>query len=330
MPPSSRSFQVSGLLTNRHIQSILASSSLRKRLHANQHHHLRSNQTDIILNAGNNTFLHCLYSPNNTSLNSNKKLVVLIHGWEGSADSTYLVSSASALYNQGFSVIRLHLRDHGPSAYLNKELFHAARLDEVILALKDIQSRFPYERYYLGGFSLGGNFALRIAQQAKFHQLNFEHVVAISPVFSPADTMKALENGTPIYRQYFIKKWKKSLRNKVTNFPDIYDLESILVCKTLTELTDHLVALYTPFKQVEEYYESYKLQPSYFLTLETPCTIFLAEDDPVIPIESAATFSSNTHVSFIKSKHGGHCGFIKNWRLESWIDDTIVNLFNAS
>jgi len=41
------------------------------------------------------------------------RLAVLLHGWEGSAESLYVLSVAQLLYERGFAVMRLNLRDHG-------------------------------------------------------------------------------------------------------------------------------------------------------------------------------------------------------------------------
>ncbi len=38
---------------------------------------------------------------------------MLMHGWEGSADSLYLLSASQSLFEAGFEVVRLNFRDHG-------------------------------------------------------------------------------------------------------------------------------------------------------------------------------------------------------------------------
>ena len=48
-----------------------------------------------------------------------KALIILLHGWEGSEQSTYVVSCGRHLYDQGASVFRLNYRDHGDSHALN-------------------------------------------------------------------------------------------------------------------------------------------------------------------------------------------------------------------
>ena len=68
--------------------------------------------------------------------------MVLLHGWEGSADSLYVLSLAQLLFEQRFEVVRLNLRDHGDTHHLNRELFHSCRLPEVVGAVRALQQRF--------------------------------------------------------------------------------------------------------------------------------------------------------------------------------------------
>ena len=321
-------FHVKGLLSNRHIQSILASSKLRKKLGSAKYRPLIKSQSEIILNADNDIKLHSLYSSARSETNFKNKLVILIHGWEGSAESTYLLSAASYLFNAGFSVLRFHLRDHGPSAHLNTDLFHAARLNEVMEALKDCQNRLNYAKYYLVGFSLGGNFALRVSQEAKHHHLKFNHIAAISPVFSPTETMHALEHGSAIYRKYFIKKWKRALRLKASHFPNNYNFDDLLASKSLSTMTETLVTKYTQFKTVDEYFNSYTLFADKFESILIKTDVILSADDPVIPLSGTLDFSSTEFFTLRIFKEGGHCGFIQNWRFESWIDQELVKLFS--
>ena len=75
------------------------------------------------------------------------------------------------------------------------------------------------EHYFLGGFSLGGNFSLRVAIRAPDAGIDLRKVVAVCPVLEPANTMEALELGWFGFRQYFVRKWKRSLLAKEACFP---------------------------------------------------------------------------------------------------------------
>ena len=332
MPIENDHFKPTGLLTNKHIQSILASSKARKWFLRHQSRALREHEGAMVLDCGDGVRLHALHSPQPRisarpeQAKNNTKLVILIHGWEGSAESTYLLSTASSLFNKGYSIVRLHLRDHGPSANLNEALFHAARLDEVAGAIRNIKSRLPYQTYSLVGFSLGGNIALRISQRSEQERLQLSSVTAISPVISPSDTMDALNDGLAIYRQYFIKKWKRALRAKQNYFPEIYDFSELISKQNLGDMTDQLVENHTPYQSVADYFSQYTLQPRGFNALKVNTYIIMAEDDPVIPKTSFSRFESNAKLKVFSYANGGHCGFISNWKLDCWLDEALPKI----
>ena len=95
-----------------------------------------------------------------------RALAVLLHGWEGSASSLYVLSLGQYLLDRGFDVVRLNLRDHGDSHHLNPEIFHSCRIAEVVGAVQRLQALHPGQALHLAGFSLGGNFCLRVAARA--------------------------------------------------------------------------------------------------------------------------------------------------------------------
>jgi predicted alpha/beta-fold hydrolase len=88
-------------------------------------------------------------------------LVILLHGWEGSAESTYILHSGRYFYKSGYNVFRLNFRDHGNTHHLNEGLFYAILLDEVFRAVETATGLPGKSRTFLMGFSLGGNFADR-------------------------------------------------------------------------------------------------------------------------------------------------------------------------
>jgi uncharacterized protein len=71
------------------------------------------------------------------------RTAVLLHGWEGSARSVHVVSSAAALWAEGFRVVRINMRDHGDTHHLNRGIFHSCRLPEMVDAVRWVRERFP-------------------------------------------------------------------------------------------------------------------------------------------------------------------------------------------
>ncbi len=94
---------------------------------------------------------------------NSKGLFILLHGWEGGIDSGYILRTGNYFWNKGYSIARLNLRDHGSTHHLNEEAFNGSMLDETFAAVKKISDAFPGQECRIIGFSLGGNFACRIA-----------------------------------------------------------------------------------------------------------------------------------------------------------------------
>ncbi|RMF19635.1 MAG: alpha/beta fold hydrolase [Gammaproteobacteria bacterium] len=304
-------------LRNRHVQSLLASVKLRRPLARRRARAALEVAEDWILDAGDGRKLHGVYSPQK---DPGAPLAVLVHGWEGCADSLYMLSLSGYLYARGWQLFRLHLRDHGPSHHLNPELFHANRLDEVVEALKDLQARVEVPHWDMVGFSLGGNFTLRTALAAPEAGLKLRRAIAVSPVLEPIHTLYALEEGLALYRAYFRKKWLRSVRKKAACHPGSVDVEAFVRRHTLTAMTEHFVAEHTPYDDAETYFADYAVTGDRLARLKVPTTLLMAEDDPVIPAQDLVRVHANPCLKVVRTRYGGHCGFIEDYRLNAWVD----------
>jgi len=261
------------------------------------------------------------YSP---QAGDSKGLVVMFHGWEGSSRSNYIVGAGGMLNEQGFDVFRLNFRDHGDSHHMNTGIFHSCLLGEVIHALKDIQERIGAKNWALSGYSLGGNFALRVALEAPAAGLSLRQVVAICPVVSPDNVLKSMEDSAMGYENYFIRKWAKSLKLKETLFPDAYEYEEWHELGSLRERTGYMATRYYEFDSLEQYFDGYSIAGDCLASLEIPATILTSEDDMVVPVSDFWDLPDNKNIELLVTRHGGHCAFLKNWKMESWADDVIV------
>ena len=245
------------------------------------------------------------------SHNDDDALVMIIHGWLGSADSSYVLSTAHALQTSGFHVARLTLRDHGGTADLNEGLFHSAMTDEVVAAAEFIMDDFGRNTAGLVGFSMGGNFALRLA--AALPQL---HALAICPAISPQHTVEQIGRSV-IYERYFLGKWRTLWQQKQAAFPHLYDFSSMNRLGSIHALTEFFIKEHTHFENLQAYYAAYDLRGD--ALNEVNATILAAFDDPIIPPEHYRSLPTSIDVHL--TQRGGHTAYIKNWRLESWVDD---------
>jgi len=254
-----------------------------------------------------------------------KGLMILLHGWEGSSDSTYILSTGRFFYRRGYDIFRLNLRDHGASHHLNTGLFHGALTEETARAVSNVARLGEGRPCYLVGFSLGGNFALRIAlRQAHTPIANLRQVFCISPALDPYKSTLAIDAGPAVYRRYFMAKWKRSLRIKQRCFPDLYDFNGILPHATCMGLTEAIMPYYTEFGGYRDYFRLYTLTGSALASLAMPVTIYASEDDPVVPVEDYRNLSVNGYLRISLLKHGGHCGFLDPFPGGCWYERKIA------
>ena len=311
-------------LRSGHIQSLISSSGLRRRFVLKRSVALSQSARVWTLDGGDGIRLQGLYSRQE---GDSKGLVVLLHGWEGSVNSNYVLANGARLFDEGFDVFRLNFRDHGDTHHLNHEIFHSCRLDEVIHALADLQTRLDAKRWLLAGYSLGGNFSLRVGLKARASGLDIGQITAVCPVINPSHAMISMEQGLRFYERYFERKWSRSLRIKQQAFPELYGEETWYDIKGLRERTHYLATQHAGFESAEEYFEGYSIADDRLAPLEVPSTILTAADDPVVPVDDFGGLPKNANLELIVTRYGGHCGFLKNWQLESMAEDLIASRF---
>lgn len=247
--------------------------------------------------------------------------VIILHGWLGHAESNYVLSLATTLFDAGYNICRLNLRDHGNTEHLNQGLFHSCLLDEVVDVVRNIQQHYAIEDLSLAGFSLGANFVLRVATRADIARIQIRKVVAICPALNPHASDAALASGLPMYRQYFLKKWKQVLKRKERLFPGQYNFAEMLSTNSITELTDVLVRSHAGFNGVSEYYDGYSLLGKTLEKLAVPSYLLLAKDDPIVPIADVDLLANNQNLHLTLTEYGGHCGFMSSFTGKRWADE---------
>jgi uncharacterized protein len=322
-------FRPPRLLRNPHLQSVLASSSLRARFARQRRALLDGAVEEHLLDCGDGVTLQGFHT-RQVARAEPRGLAVLLHGWEGSARSTYLLHTGARLLEEGFDVFRLNLRDHGDTHHLNPELFHSCRIDEVVGAVRAVAGRLPARRLFVAGYSLGGNFALRVALRAPAAGVALDHAVAVCPVISPAAGLRAIEAAPWFYQAYFLRKWRRSLARKARLYPQQFRFEDWLGRASLRELTRQLVERHTEFGTLDNYLDGYSIAGDRLQELTVAASILTAADDPIIPVDDFRALRLPRQVRLEIAPHGGHCGFLPGLGGRSYAEDFIAAALDAA
>ena len=308
---SKSAFRPAPGLGNPHVQTILSSVGRRQFTPAAIRSFLLSGAEQIIEVKGVRLKV-------DLHLQAGAPLISLIPGWLGSSTSSYVVSMSETLYRHGFSIARINLRDHGDTADLNPGLFNSALIDEVVALVKYLTAEYGQKPVGPGnnglvGFSLGGNFALRVAR--RLPELS---CLAVCPAIDPGNTMYQIDSN-PIYQKYFVRKWRKTWAAKQAAFPDIYNFDAAMQLNTVSALTDYFVRYHSEYTTTDEYFAAYDLSGDYLSDVQAH--LVASYDDPVIPADQWQSLPDS--ISVYMTDRGGHGAYLKNWRLQSWIDKSI-------
>ena len=320
-------FRPPAWLRNGHLQSLLSAAPPRRAAGERLIAALRPETSEWLLDAGDATLQAFHLRPRE---GGHGNAVLLLHGWEGSHRSSYSRHTAAALLGAGFDVVLLNFRDHGDTHHLNTEPFHSCRIDEVVQGALQVQQRLGGRPMALAGFSLGGNFALRVACLAPAAGLALTHVAAVCPVLHGESGLRALETGVPLYQWYFMRKWRRSLLKKRKHFPHHHRFEGPDLARDMRGLTRYLVDQYTSFPNLESYLDGYAIAGDRLAGLSVPASILTAADDPVIPVADFHDLQLPASTTLEIAAHGGHCGFIEDVALHGFSERWIASRFQAA
>ncbi len=253
-------------------------------------------------------------------------LVMLLHGWEGDSHSAYNLVLGSALIRAGYDVVRLNMRDHGPTHHLNRGIFYATLIQEVHAATQQVGLLAGGRPLYLIGASLGGNFVTRMALRHARHPIpNLRRAIAINPVLNPRRTSFLLDTHR-FLRRYFRSCWLETLRKKQALFPELYDFAPLASIPTIREMSDWVIRRIGPYSHVDEYLDAYSVQPREIDGLSVPISILSAANDPLIPAVDITALPPHPLLQVHILPFGGHVGYNDLFPLRNRLPDLVAPL----
>ena len=243
--------------------------------------------------------------------------LILLHGLEGSSDSSYMLGAADKAFEAGFSALRLNQRNCGGTEGLTPTLYNSGLSCDVRAVVHELAETDHLPEIFVAGFSMGGNLVLKMA--AEFGDAappELRAVVGICPscdLGACADAIDLPRNR--IYEWHFVKRLKRRMRAKAELFPDRFPLNGLDRVRTVREFDDAITAKFCGFRDANDYYaQSSSLNRLGEIRL--PTLLLTSQDDPMIPFRSFQNvgLGANPHIEFEATKYGGHCAFISRER----------------
>jgi predicted alpha/beta-fold hydrolase len=242
----------------------------------------------------------------------NKPFVVLFHGLEGSSDSHYARALMRHIGDLGWSGAVPHFR--GCSGEMNHapRFYHSGDAAEVDWIVRRLASERPAasdgSRFYATGVSLGGNALLRWLGESG-HMADFvDAACAISAPLDLAAGGAALSRGlNMIYTRVFLQTLKPKCLRKLSQFPDLFDRETMLRARNLYEFDNIVTAPLHGYRNTEDYWD--RASARHVLPdITVPTLVLNARNDPFLP-EQHLPVSASKAVTLAYPAQGGHVGF---------------------
>ena len=246
-----------------------------------------------------------------------KPLLIILHGLEGSAQSSYAQMLMAAAIEEDWETCVLNFRDCGD--YRNKlpRRYHAGETADVAYFI-DQQRAARSGPILAAGYSLGGNVLLKYLGE----EPDRERLAAAAGVCVPLDLQVCADalkvGGSRIYQRYMIGNMKKAMRGKFTEESAPFDWSRAEAALTFDEFDDAVTAPLHGFAGKDDYYGRSSSR-QYLGSIRTPTLVVNALDDPfmgesMLPEEQELS----GQVTLELSRHGGHVGFIEGGRPGQW------------
>jgi len=265
--------------------------------------------------------------------NGGKKLVLLLHGLESSAQQFYVKHTADFLSKKNYDIVAINYRGcSGEQNNLYKS-YHSGCSADLDSIVKYIDQNNNYDQLHIVGFSLGGNILLKyLAEYQSTVPTNFVKGVAFSaPIDLKSVSLQLSNTFGGIYQKHFLKKLNKKLTQKTLSFPHDISLEDIEKLNTLKKFDDFYTAPSHGFNDAFDYYDKCSSKPLLGM-VKHPVLLVNALNDPFLPKECYPfdILSKHKFIDYETPKDGGHLAFIKSFSNQTcWYPERIWEFISS-
>lgn len=247
---------------------------------------------------------------------ANAPILLLLHGLEGTVNSTYAQAILGVARSRGWGGAMLIFRTCDGRVPAVPRLYHSGETTDTDFFVREISTRFPNSPLLCVGVSLGGNVLLKwLGEQGQNLPGNLRRAAAVSVPFDLGAGSKWLEYGfRKVYQRHFVRSLKRKAERVLDRHPNLpVSRGKVRRSTTLWEFDDVFTSPVHGFSGAEDYYSrSSSLQ--YLSQVQLPTLLLSAEDDPFVPpvvLERARQAALvNDFLTTEFTARGGHVGWV--------------------
>jgi hypothetical protein len=317
-------FRPAGWLKHRHLQTIFPSLPWAWRERAP----LRREILD--LPDGDSTAVDWVSAGD--ALPGSAPLLVVLHGLEGSAESSYARMMMQAALERQWRPCVLHFRDCGDYRNPLPRRYHAGETGDIRHFLQTLHEQGQTGPIFAVGYSLGGNILLKYLGESGADS-RLQAAGAVCVPLNLHICAEALNRGfSKHYQKLLLKNMKNSVRRKFDRDTAAFDWDRAMAAEDFAEFDDAVTAPLHGFDGMNDYYD--KCSSAQFLKdVAKPTLVINSLDDPFMTPEVIPHHDElSEHVTLEIADAGGHVGFVEGgtpWRPRYYLPRRILNFLET-
>ena len=259
-------------------------------------------------------------------------IVLILHGLEGSIESTYAHGMMHAVLDRGWRGLFMHFRGCSGEPNRLPRSYHSGETADVDFVMRMVLKREPNTPMGAIGFSLGGNVLLKwLGETGRTNPLTA--AIAVSVPFELNKSATRIRKGLSyFYERHFLQCLRTRLMKKFAGQELPVDLSVLSKMKSLREFDDKFTAPLHGFSGVNEYY-LLSSSRNYLSNIRVPTLLLQADDDPLMPPDVIpGPHELPEQVRLELTKGGGHVGFVSGhlpWKPRYWLEERVPQFLQA-
>jgi len=254
------------------------------------------------------------------------KIVIVLHGLEGSIDSSYAKGMLAAINKKGWLGVFMHFRGCSGEHNLKDRSYHSGETGDIRFLVETLRKRHPETTLSALGFSLGGNALLKYLGEYKDNS-HLKVAVTVSVPYLLSNSAAKLEKGfSRIYQRHLLNRLVNKTLSKFKDREAPINITDIKSWNTFLLFDHHITAPIHGFKSGNDYYEQSSSR-QYLKKITTPTLLIHSKDDPFMSVDAIPNKDDlSESVTLELSDHGGHVGFISGstpWNATYWLEERI-------
>jgi predicted alpha/beta-fold hydrolase len=297
------SFQPSFYLSNAHLQTIYP--ALFRKVEGVNYQRKRLELSD-------GDFLDLDFSKVPDNYRSSRRIVVVLHGLEGSADRPYVKGMVKRFNQGGWDGVGINFRGCSGTPNRLARTYHSGASEDLHEVIEYLVGLNIYETIAIIGFSLGGNITLKyVGERGVDLHPDIACAVAFSvPVHLESSSYELARWQNKLYMNRFMRSLKEKIKSRESIIKDKVDLSKVYNSKSFLDFDQYYTAPVHGFRDAVDYWtQSSSLQ--FLPNIRIPSLLVNAQDDSFLSQQCYPSDVASVNKNFYLQapKNGGHVGF---------------------